>query len=261
MRERLTKSVVESFESGPKDYVVWDRDLKGFGLKITTKGKKVYFAYYRTVSGRQRKPAIAAHGKVTTEEARQIAKKWIALAVAGQDVSAERQEARAAPLFRELAEKYLKDYAEPNKKPSSVQSDRSNLAHHVLPLIGTKMVADIKRADIEHIKNSVREGLTAGRKKARHRGRSIVKGGPGVANRVVSLLSKIMACAVDWGMRADNPALRIKKYPEHRKDRFLDTDEIQKLVAALKYSSEQRLESADIVACFHLLLLTGLRLR
>jgi hypothetical protein len=84
----------------------------------------------------------------------------------------------------------------------------------VLPLIGTKKVAELTRADSEFVKISIREGKTATGKRARYRCRSIVKGGPGVANRAVALISKMMACSVDWDMRADNPALRIKKYSE-----------------------------------------------
>ena len=260
MRERLTKSVVERVEAGPRDIIVWDRDVKGFGLKITPSGRKVYFAFYRTLSGQQRKPAIGVHGKVTAEEARQIAKRWIAAALTGQDISGERQEARAASLVRDLAKRYLEEYATCFKKPRSCQSDQSNLNNHVLPLIGTKKVAEVTRADIETVKAAIREGKTAARRKAKYRGRSITVGGPGAANRTISLLSKMMSCAVDWGMRSDNPALRIKKYPEHRKDRFLDSDEIQRLLSVLKVAKEQGTETVHVVACFRLLLFSGLRL-
>jgi len=259
MHARLSKTVVERADVRLQRYTIWDTELKGFGVKIQPTGKKGYFAYYRTLSGQQRKPAIGLHGKITTEEARHIAKRWIGGALAGQDISQERQEARAAPLVKELAARYLEDYAKPFKKPRSVKSDASNLDHHVLPLIGTKKVIEITRADIEFVKSSIREGKTAARKRARYRGRSIIRGGPGVANRVVALMSKMMACAVDWGFRLDNPALRIKKYPEKRKDRFLEMDEIRRLLIALKEAERERTETPDIIACFLLLLFTGLR--
>jgi integrase len=242
-----------------KDIIVWDRDVKGFGLKVTPSGRKAYFVFYRTLSGQQRKPSIGVHGKITADEARQIAKKWIAAALTGQDVSADRQEARAATLVRDLADRYLEDYAKPFKKPRSVTSDRSNIENHVLPIIGSKKVSEITRADIEFVRASIREGKTAARKKAKYRGRSIITGGPGVANRVVALMSKMMACSVDWGMRSDNPVLRIKKYPERRKDRFLDTDEFERLLHALRTAECERSETPDIVACSLLLLFTGPR--
>ena len=145
LRDRLTKSVVERVEAVSKDIIVWDRDVKGFALKVTPSGKKIYFAYYRTQSGQQRKPTIGVHGKVTAEEARQIAKRWIAAALNGKDISGERQAARAAPLVRDLAKRYLEEYAARFKKPRSCLSDQSNLNNHVLPLIGAKKVAEVTR--------------------------------------------------------------------------------------------------------------------
>ena len=169
LRDRLTKSVVERVESVSKDIIVWDRDVKGFALKVTPSGKKIYFAYYRTQSGQQRKPTIGVHGKVTAEEARQIAKRWIAAALNGKDISGERQAARAAPLVRDLAKRYLEEYAARFKKPRSCLSDQSNLNNHVLPLIGAKKVAEVTRADIEMIKAAIREGKTSARRKAKFR--------------------------------------------------------------------------------------------
>jgi integrase len=259
MLQRLTKSVVESVEPGPKDIIVWDRDVKGFGLKVTPKGKRVYFAYYRAANGQQRRPIVGVHGVMTAEDARQIARKWIGSAFAGHDVSQDRQEARTAPLMRELAERYLEEHAKPFKKPSSFKTDKSNITHHVLPLLGTKKVAEVSRRDIEYLKSAIREGKTASTLKAKRRGRSIVKGGPGVANRVVSLMSKMMSCAVRWELRTDNPAFGTEKYPEKRKNRFLDAPEIGRLIAALRQAEQERTETPDVVACLLLLLLTGLR--
>lgn len=259
MRERLTKTVVESVKPGPKDVVVWDRDVRGFALKVTPAGKRVYFAYYRTLSGQQRKPMIGAHGRVTTDEARQIAKRWIGAALLGQDISGDRKEARVAPTMKELCRRYLEEYAKQFKKPSSVKTDTSNIDHHILPLLGTKKVAEVTRGDIEHLKSSIRDGKTAATMKAKKRGRSIIRGGPGVANRVVALVSKMMSCAVRWEVRVDNPVLGTEKYPERRKERFLDVDEIGRLFQALKDAELQRSETPDIVACFLLLLFTGLR--
>jgi integrase len=259
MRQRLTKSVVESVGPGPRDIIVWDRDVKGFGLKVTPKGKRVYFAYYRASNGQQRRPVIGVHGVMTAEDARQIARRWIGSAFAGQDVSQDRQEARSAPLVRELADRYFEDYAKPFKKPSSCKTDKSNIDHHILPLLGTRKVADITRGDIEAMKSAIRDGKTAVTLKARRRGRSVVKGGPGVANRVVALMSKMMTCAVRWELRDFNPVLGTEKYPEKRKDRFLDADEIGRLIGALRQAEQARTETPDVTACFLLLLFTGLR--
>ena len=120
----------------------------------------------------------------------------------------------------------------------------------MLPLIGSKKVAEVTRADVETIKTAIREGRTVERSKAKFRDRSITIGGPGAANRTMSLLSKMLGCTVDWGMRPDNPALGIKKYTEHSKDRFLDSDEIQRLIMALGAAKVQGTKTAHVVTCF-----------
>jgi hypothetical protein len=151
MLAKLSKLVVEKAQVRPGRYTIWDSELRGFGLYVHPTGKKTYFAYYRTQSGQQRRPSIGLHGKVTAEEARQIAKRWLAGAITGEDISADRKEARAAPLVKDLARRYLNDYARPNKKPRSYQTEKSNLDNHVLPLIGNKKVTEVTRADIERV--------------------------------------------------------------------------------------------------------------
>ena len=259
MKMRLTKRSVESVPVGPAPIVLWDTELPGFGLKITPTGRRVYFVYYRTSSGTQRRPTIGRHGKLTAHEARQLARKWLAQAIAGEDVSAARQHARSGPRVRDLASKYLLDYAARHKRPASVDADRRNIENHLLPILGEKLVTEMSRADIEALKLAVCDGATARCLKGRPRGRRIVRGGPVVANRVVALASKMFACAEAWGMREGNPARGITKFREHRRDRFLSAPEIQRLLAALDEAEEKQAESLYAIAGIRLLIFTGCR--
>ena len=65
---KLTKRVVEATKAGDRDVILWDSELTGFGCKITPKGKRVYFAYYRTPDHRQRRPTVGVHGAITCEQ-------------------------------------------------------------------------------------------------------------------------------------------------------------------------------------------------
>ena len=259
MRVKITKRTVDSIAPTDTDLVVWDTDLKGFGLKVTPTGRKVYFLYYRTSGGKQRRPTIGRHGEVTAEQARAIARKWAADAALGGDISGKRQADRKASIVEELTEHYLVGYAELHKKPLSIRADRSIIRNHVLPLLGSMKIKDVSRSDIEYVKLAVLKGKTARKRRARPRGRRIVKGGPGVANRTVALLSKMFGCAVDWGLRPDTPARGIKKFKENRSDRFLDTDEIARLFVALDNAIANDAESPFAIAAIRVLLLTGLR--
>ena len=69
---KLTKRVVVAAKPGAEDLILWDTQLNGFGCKITPKGKRVYFAYYRTPEGQQRRPKIGDHNCLTSAPLGQI---------------------------------------------------------------------------------------------------------------------------------------------------------------------------------------------
>ena len=72
-KQKIDKVSVEQARPQAKDLIIWDTDLPGFGLKVTPAGTKVYFVYYRTKSGRQRKPSIGRAARVSRIQARATA--------------------------------------------------------------------------------------------------------------------------------------------------------------------------------------------
>ena len=70
---KITKRVVEAAEAGEKDYVIWDDELPGFGLRVFSSGKRSYVIQYRT-RGRSRRYTIGLHGVWAPETARREAK-------------------------------------------------------------------------------------------------------------------------------------------------------------------------------------------
>ncbi len=71
----LTKRTIDAMQSEAKDYFVWDYGrVQGFGLKVTTKGNKIYVFQYRMRSAkRDRRITIGKHGAWTPEQARERA--------------------------------------------------------------------------------------------------------------------------------------------------------------------------------------------
>lgn len=67
MRMKLTKRAVESLGVGQADILVWDDTLRGFGVKITPKGARVYLLQY-SFGGRSRRVTIGRHGDLTVEQ-------------------------------------------------------------------------------------------------------------------------------------------------------------------------------------------------
>ena len=259
MNRTITKSLVDKAKPGDKPFIIWDKNIKGFGVRVLPSGSKSYLLYYRTQTGQQRKPTIGKHGEITADEARRIARRWMAGVAMGEDISGMRHEAREAPTVKDLSERYLSEYAKVYKKPASYHTDERLIENHVLPLMGKMKVWDVEKGDVERAKHAVMNGKTARELPARTRGRRIIVGGKGTANRVVALLSKMFNCAETWGLCDRNPAQGIKKYPEQRKDRFLDMDEIRGLLEALDQAEADSSETPYAIAAIRLLLFTGLR--
>ena len=259
MKAKITKKLVDEVKPQNLATIVWDSEISGFGLKVTPAGRRVYFLYYRTRSGQQRRPTIGIHGSLAPEEARKIARTWLAQVAAGIDISEERRTNRAAITVAQLADRYLSEYAHLHKKPRSVATDRANIENHIIPLIGRIRVDQLRRPDIERVLLGVREGKTARRLPAQPRGRRIVRGGQGIANRTIALLSKMLACAIGWELIAVNVAQGIRKFKEYRKDRFLEAAEVGRLLAALEAANNDQSESLYAIAAIRLLLLTGMR--
>ena len=49
---KITKRVVDAAVPKPDRYIIWDEEIKGFGLLVMPSGIKSYFYQYRTAEGR-----------------------------------------------------------------------------------------------------------------------------------------------------------------------------------------------------------------
>jgi Arm DNA-binding domain len=78
MRGKLiTKRLVDALAATDAEYFVWDRDLKGFGVRVQRTGEKSYVVKYRAGSGRSaptRRVTLEPVGNLTPDEARRLAK-------------------------------------------------------------------------------------------------------------------------------------------------------------------------------------------
>ena len=77
---KLTNKKVEQLITNTKCYIVWDTDVRGFGVRVNLNAKKTFILKYRVGFGRSakvRKPVIGTAGIMKVEEARRIARKWL----------------------------------------------------------------------------------------------------------------------------------------------------------------------------------------
>ena len=177
-------------------------------VRITSSGAMSFILNYRA-NGRARRLTIGSYPDWSVQAAREEARDLRRKVDRGGDPMGDRHEARAAPTVAELAQRYLEEHAQ-RKRESSRLNDRLLLEKHILPRLGAVKVQNLQHRDIE----ALHRALCA------H---------PYQANRVVALLSKMLSLAVKWGMRSDNPAKGIERYPEEKRERFLSPDELQRL--------------------------------
>jgi hypothetical protein len=213
---RITKRFVDSLGPGPKEFEHWDDQLPGFGIRIKPSGVKTYVIRYRTPSG-QRRLKLGRHGKLTPEQARNLAKARFAEIEAGGDPSAVRQENRAAPTLREFSERYLKDYVEVHHKAGTAKETRRLIERNPLPRLGDRKVLDISYEEVARLHGAMRET-------------------PIEANRTLSAFRGMMNKAEKWGLRprGTNPCRDVDRNPESLRDRHLSFEELARLGASLR---------------------------
>ena len=130
-----------------------------------------------------------------------------------------------------------------------------------MPLLGTRKLRALTSRDINRFITDVAAGRTAVDVKTA-RGRAIVKGGPGTAQRTAGLLGGMLSYAVKQGILDSNPARGVeRRFSDRRKVRVLSSDELQRLGQALSRAGvdEKNRESPITVALVVFFALTGFR--
>src|SRR5437868_3848805 len=90
---KLTKRAVDAAHPQAGRYIVWDTDLKGFGLLVLPSGVKSYIFNYRTKHGVDRRYSIGKHGgQITPDFARKRAGDLQREIRDGRDPVAEKRE-------------------------------------------------------------------------------------------------------------------------------------------------------------------------
>lgn len=258
---RITKLVVDRL---PIQTTVWDSELKGFGVRRQRTAVKSYLLR-KKVGSKLRTITIGQHGSPwTADTARIEALKLLGSIVRGEDPARHRQSDLTT--MAELCERYMAQHARPNKKASSAGLDQKNIDNHVIPVLGNKLVPDVSASDIEGFKLAVYSGHTApmdqkAAAKAQGGGRT-VRGGHGVANRCLTLLSKMFKLAEIWELRpkSTNPVEGVSRYRENPAERFLSPAEFKRLGQTLDQFERDGIDAPYPTAAIKLLLLTGARL-
>ena len=95
--KKLTARDVDALAPQPGvQYVTWDREPKGFGIRVSPAGTKTYILKYRTKAGRVRWATIGRVDDLALDKARDKAYAWRGLVAAGKDPLQEIDASRGA---------------------------------------------------------------------------------------------------------------------------------------------------------------------
>ncbi|MFN8179085.1 MAG: tyrosine-type recombinase/integrase [bacterium] len=123
----------------------------------------------------------------------------------------------AVPTLAEFAPRFIDGYARANRqKPSTIASKRGTLKTHLIPMFGTKRLDEIGNEDVQHLK------------------RRLEKLAPSSANNTLSVLSKLLKVAVEWGVIEKMPCTIKLLHRPHVEMRFHDFAEYERLVEAAR---------------------------
>jgi len=269
---KLTKRVIDAASPGAARRIIWDTELRGFGVRVETSGTKSFLIRYRPKgngrNGSKRFVTIGRYGAMTPEQARNEARSKLAAVARGDDPAEARDQAKEAPTLSQLIERFLSEQVTVKKKASTAALYTHYLIGLVIPTLGSKKAGSVSHGDIAKLHGAI--GKTR----------------PVTANRVIATLSGLFSYGAEIGELPHefNPAKGIEPYKERPRQRYLNTVELARLADALheaetiglawhadetkataKHSptQENRRRKLDpyAIAAIRLLLLTGARLR
>jgi integrase len=117
----------------------------------------------------------------------------------------------------ELADRFISEHVEPKRKPKTTALYSDVLGRIVKPEFGTTKADKLTRAAVAKLHGKMRAT-------------------PFQANRMLAILASMYSFAARAGLVPEgiNPAGKIDKYPEGRRERFLTVEELERLGAAVR---------------------------
>jgi len=266
---KLTKRSVDAALPAQARYTLFDTEISGFGLRVSPTGQKSWIYEYRAGEGGRRAPkkrvTIGSSKRFTPEEARAEVQRLRSMVNMGADPQAQKEQQRKALTVAELAEMFLWEHVGAKRKAGTKTSYDGVMRVWIVPALGAKKAKDVKRADVARLHLKMRET-------------------PAQANRTVAIISSMFGFAFRRGLldTEQNPARGIDKYREEHRERFLSSEELDRLGRAIreaetigvpwhidpeKRTKHLRKEKRETVigehaaAALRLLIFTGARLR
>ncbi|WP_404292889.1 tyrosine-type recombinase/integrase [Microvirga sp. RSM25] len=213
-----------------------DAKVPGLTLRVTPSGAASWCLRYRPKGGKPERLTIGPLAAIPLHEARKRAKRLIGEIADGQSPQAIRRAASGALSFEAMADRYLGEYAKPNK--SSWKNDEGYLRRARAAWKG-RTAESITRSDVVALLEMIR--TTA----------------PVSANRTRSVLVTLFNWAVESGLVEISPASGVRaRAKEAPRERVLTPDEIE---AFWDLTAPEGGMDPNVAAALRCILLSGQR--
>ena len=218
---KISKRTVDAAQPAAARYVLWDADLKGFGLRVEPSGVKSFIARYRPGARGRTAPkrfvTIGRYGVLTPDDARRRAKEILGQRRMARTLPMPSQRRGPPPASMIWPELSWRTTSEQNGSQKRSKATSTSSRTYLVPEFGTRKAKTLQRADLSRLHGKLSD------KRA-------------MANRVLAVTSSMFSWGAAHGYVAEalNPAARIEKYKEIQRERYLSTDELERLGDALR---------------------------
>ncbi|WP_293992847.1 site-specific integrase [Sphingomonas sp.] len=248
----IKKGVVDTIPLPPKGSrtTVWDREIKGFGVRVASTGVRTYILRYR-MGGRDtpvRTVTIGQHGSPwTADQARRRAAELLTEVRSGRDIVAEKEALRVEEkeefarreerLFEVVVEQWFEDHVQRDELRSE-DDIRGVIDRDLKPAFAGRTIDEITRKDVTRALSAI--GRRSG----------------SAANKAHKWIRQIFNWLIGQGDIEHSPVDKVERpFPEPSRDRVLRLGELVVLWVALDRIVE------PFRTYYRFLILLGQRLR
>jgi integrase len=210
----FVKKAIDSLPvpTGEQRAYYYDSRTRGLALAVSPAGRKT-FVLYRKVNGKPERINIGLYPDLSIEQARGEAERLNGAIAQGDNPAQQRRTIRAEDTLGTLWDRYFEEYAKHKRTADKIKG----MFNLYLSNWTLRKLSGITHSDVVRLHSHI--GKTRGKI---------------VANRAVELLSSMFTQARErWNWSGENPAADIKAFPEQKRKRFLQPDELPYFFKAL----------------------------
>jgi integrase len=237
---KLTRTSVEKLTPTQKDYIEWDSEMKGFGVRVWPSGTKTWVCQYRA-GGRTRRVKLGVYPNVEPDLARQLAQVIFGDVAQGRDPARDKAAYKVGESFREVAETW---YAQAELKPKTRETYDIWLKRDIVPEFGAMKVNSITSKDVKLFHAKVHNS-----------GRQVA------AKRMLSIVRNVLGYALEFELVERNVARDVKapKGVDRARLEWMTDEEVARFLDATDAMRAGGGPEASMGAFFQLMFFTGAR--